>query len=152
MDKPKVELGSLGQIGVVVKDIEKVMKYYTETFGIGPWRTREMETESVYRGQKRTLRMKLAFAHLGPLQFELIQPVGDEESIYTEFLKARGEGIQHLGFYLDNVEKTIAEFQGVGIGVIQGRWSTDGGFGYMDTESVGGICFEIIQRRPAQPA
>ena len=37
MDKPEAELGSLGQIGVVVKDIEKVMKYYTETFGIGPW-------------------------------------------------------------------------------------------------------------------
>ncbi|MBF8264992.1 MAG: hypothetical protein HW384_856 [Dehalococcoidia bacterium] len=37
MKPAKTDIGSLGQIGVVVRDIEKVMKYYTENLGIGPW-------------------------------------------------------------------------------------------------------------------
>jgi methylmalonyl-CoA/ethylmalonyl-CoA epimerase len=150
MDKPKLDIGSLGQIGVVVRDIEKVVKFYTDHLGIGPWRIRERETETVYRGEKRTLRMKLAFARLGPLQFELIQPVGDEESLYTEFLKTRGEGLHHLGFNIENIEKAVADYQSAGIGVVQGRWAMEGGFAYMDTEAKGGFCIELIQWRPVQ--
>ncbi|MBI4216052.1 MAG: VOC family protein [Chloroflexi bacterium] len=148
---PKLELGPLGQVGVVVRDIERVMAHYTETFGLGPWRTTTVDTVSQYRGQPRPLKMKLAFASLGPVQLELIQPLGEEESIYSEFLKAKGEGVQHLGFYFDSLEKAIADFRAAGIGVVQGRWSKEGGFAYMDTEAVGGVCLELLQRRPPAP-
>lgn len=151
MSQPKLDLGPLGQVGVVVRDIEQVMAHYTETYGLGPWRTVTVDTVSQHRGQPRPLKMKLAFASLGPVQLELIQPLG-EESIYSEFLKARGEGVQHLGFYFDSLEETVGKFQEAGIAVVQGRWTKEGGFAYMDTEGVGGVCLELLQRRPPAPA
>lgn len=33
----KLRLPQLAQVGVVVKDLEKVVAYYTSTFGIGPF-------------------------------------------------------------------------------------------------------------------
>ena len=36
----KVTLPPVAQIGMVVKDIDKVIDFYSKTFGIGPWEVR----------------------------------------------------------------------------------------------------------------
>lgn len=33
----KVKLPPVAQVGMVVKDIDKVIQFYSSTFGIGPW-------------------------------------------------------------------------------------------------------------------
>ena len=63
----KLELKTVDQIGIVVKDIDKVIESWSSLFGIGPWTIRDMGGDSV--------KVRLAFANLGPVQIELIQPV-----------------------------------------------------------------------------
>ena len=39
----KIKLPPVSQVGMVVKDIDKVMQFYSDTFGIGPWVVKEGE-------------------------------------------------------------------------------------------------------------
>ncbi len=51
------------QICLVVRDIEQAVERYTSLFGLGPFRRLELDLpEASFRGEKRPLRARLAFA------------------------------------------------------------------------------------------
>ena len=68
----KLQLKTVDQIGIVVKDIDKIIETWSSMFGIGPWTFRETAGSDA---KGRSWKVRLAFAYLGPLQIELIQPV-----------------------------------------------------------------------------
>ena len=71
--EPRVKLPPVEQIGIVVKDIDKAIQYYSSVFGFGPFRVRESEMKGfTYRGQKGNCRIKTAVAQSGPIEVELI--------------------------------------------------------------------------------
>merc|ERR1719487_3061544 len=41
-------------------------------------------------------RIRIALANSGPLQLELIQPMDNARSIYSDFLDSRGPGLHHV--------------------------------------------------------
>jgi methylmalonyl-CoA/ethylmalonyl-CoA epimerase len=90
---------AISQIAVVVRDMEKALKDYTETLGWGPWSVFDYKPPLLHdtevRGEPVEFRMIGAETHLDGLDFELIQPVSGP-SIYQEFLDTRGEGVQHI--------------------------------------------------------
>lgn len=135
------------QVGVVVRDLEKAVQFYTQVFGLGPFRSWELNIpEVVSRGKKIPLKMKVAFAPLGPIQFELIEaPSGD--NIYREFLLARGEGLHHLGFNVSDLDDQLAELKKQGIGILLSGKTERVSFAYLDCSEPGGVIFELIQRK-----
>jgi hypothetical protein len=88
------------QVGIVVRDLDEAMRVYYHEFGIGPWEVYEMNSscvEDMTMDEKRQdYAMRVALAMVGKLQWELIEPVG-ENNIYAQFLAERGEGLHHLG-------------------------------------------------------
>ena len=146
-DRGRVKLPNLGQIGVVVKDLDKTMEYYTSTFGIGPWRVVELDYREAVRGKKSPFKARLAFADLGTVELELIQPISGK-SIYSEFLDEGREGLHHLGFYVTDEEKAriIADLAEEEINVTQGAKMPSGSYAYLDTDRIGGIIFELIHK------
>ncbi len=70
-----LKIGKILQIGVVVKNLEEAMEYYSRHFGLGPWRTRVAEhlPYAIVRSEKTPYTCKLAFADMPPLQLELIE-------------------------------------------------------------------------------
>jgi catechol 2,3-dioxygenase-like lactoylglutathione lyase family enzyme len=90
---------AISQIAVVVRDMEKALKDYTETLGWGPWSVFDYKPPLLHdtevRGEPVEFRMIGAETHLDGLDFELIQPVSGP-SIYQEFLDTHGEGVQHI--------------------------------------------------------
>ncbi len=88
-------------------------------------------------------------ADSGELNFELIQP-GDEPNIYTEHLNARGEGLHHLGYFVEDIQTAIYEMSALGYAVVQsGRQfgvDGDGAFAYFDTVDALGCMVEAIER------
>ena len=90
---------TITQIAVVVADIEKALKSYTENLGWGPWSVFEYKPpllhDTFVRGEPVEYRMIGAEAMVDGLGFELIQPVSGP-SIYQEFLDTHGEGVQHI--------------------------------------------------------
>ena len=142
-----LELPEVGQIAIVVADLEKAIEYYERTIGLGPFRRVEKDFDPVfYRGEKISSKWLLAFAAMGPTQYELIQPVSGP-SLYREFLERHGEGLHHLGFYVDDLDERVARYRQISIGVLmEGRDATVA-FAYLDTVKVGGVIFELIERK-----
>ena len=107
---PRVKLPHLTQLGIVVKDVDKAVEYYSSVFGIGPWRIIVADgKENLIRGKKMDIKVKIAFAQHGPIEFEFIEVLGGDTP-HAEFLRERGEGIQHLGFgYVKDLRSKIAE-------------------------------------------
>jgi 4-hydroxyphenylpyruvate dioxygenase-like putative hemolysin len=97
--EPKVKLPAPSQVASVVKDLDKVMAFYSSMFSIGPWRATEVEyPEMIVRGQTSSCKLKIANADLGGgVNLELIQPLSGR-SLYAEFLDGGREGFHHLTF------------------------------------------------------
>jgi methylmalonyl-CoA/ethylmalonyl-CoA epimerase len=143
---------NLCQIAIVVKSIDETVKFYTEVFGFGPFEIREVEyPTATYQGQKAGYRGKRAFAQLGPVTLELIELI-DGKTVHEDFLREKGEGLQHIGFAVEDLTKCEEEAAALGLKVVQGFRREDGsGFAYLDSDRIGGTMFELIQR-PAKKA
>ena len=91
-----MKLPPVEQIGIVVRNVEQSAKVYGSVFGWGPFQISEVDLKGcLYRGRPTDCRLKMATAQSGPLEIELIE-VLDGESIHSEFLRERGEGIQQM--------------------------------------------------------
>ena len=110
---PKEMFGRFVQIGAVVPDLDKAVHYLTEVFGIGPFRVIDWppagrtDMNRFYYGEPAEFTARMAFAELGPVELELIQPVSGK-SIWADFLNAKGGGLHHLRFNVDDVEPVRA--------------------------------------------
>ena len=139
--------GRLAQIGVVVKDLDKTIERLT-VLGLGPFEKRKLPEDNIefYRGKpfRPNDAVRIAFAKLGGLGLELIQPVGPGP--HKEYLDEKGEGIQHLGFIVDDVvgdAKRITEKGGV-TPLLTSKMKHGGGVAYLDL-GISGLIFELIQ-------
>ena len=147
----RVKLPALGQVGVVVRDVERVMEFYSSTFGIGPWVTWEADSEARAGDQTYRYKTKAAFAQLGPILLELFQLTEGRSPVHSDFLDKGRQGVHHLGFYMSEEEKEqiVTGLAGIGITVaqsaeIKGR----GRNAFLDTEKTGSLFFELIAATP----
>jgi methylmalonyl-CoA/ethylmalonyl-CoA epimerase len=135
-----VKLETVDHIGVVVKNQEQVSRYWEKMFGISPWTT---ITNSGKDPDGNTVEVKLSFAYLGDLELELIEVVSGK-ILHSHFLEQHGEGIHHLGFFVDDVDKEADKLVKEGAKIIlqqPGQWV------YLTNEQAGGVIFELMQRR-----
>ena len=137
----------LCQIGIVVKNIDETLKYYEEMFGFGPFEIRHVNyPDATYYGKKAGYTGKRAFFYLGSVQIELIE-LGTGKTIHETFLREKGEGLNHIGFAVDNLRVAKDKAERMGFKIIQDFVRPDGsGFAYLDSEKIGGVLFELIQR------
>ncbi|MCX5999243.1 MAG: VOC family protein [Chloroflexi bacterium] len=150
-EKPRFKLPPPHHIGIVVDDMERAIRYYGSVFGWGPFQVREVDMgvlHLTWRGQPARGRFKAAVGQSGPMAIELFQ-VLEGQTPYTEFHAKKGEGIHHLGFKVDDVNRAIAALAEEGIKpVFQGRFGT-GAFAYFDTDKIGGTVFELLDYWPS---
>ena len=138
------------QIGVVVRDMDKTVEYY-ESLGIGPFKSMGLTiTErKVYSKIANDVKNIQMITQIGLVQLELVQPVSGE-FIQKEFLDTRGEGINHLGFYVDDFANEVARLVEKGYEVIASARGLDGyGDGaFFKTDQIGGVLLELIRTPP----
>ena len=96
----------LRQVGVVVRDADAAMRYWSSVIGAGPFCVfRHLTFENFrYAGQSsQSPDLTLAIGHSGPFQVEILQQHNDVPSVYRDFLDAGHEGVQHLcSWYSDS--------------------------------------------------
>jgi hypothetical protein len=136
----------LMQIGVVVRDMNKAVERL-ESFGFGPFASWPLPPDAkvLYRGKPSLLDIKVSMANLGDVQLELIQPT-EKESLHKEFLDEKGEGIQHVLFGVDDVDKELAALSEKGASIVLKATLPSGGtIAYVDL-NVGGLVVELVQK------
>ena len=149
--RKKLRLPAVSQLGFVVRDTDATARYYEQVFGLGPWTIMEGETtDCTNRGEPVKIRGKIGIAQVGAVQFELIQ-IMEGESIHSEFLQERGEGLHHIGFYVRDLGARLEACKEAGSDVLQKGTIKQGPitihYAYLDTVSIGGVVFEYIQYR-----
>lgn len=105
--KLQASLGNIAEICIVTPDCKKTIEGYA-AMGIGPFTIYEFTEETVqgreWHGKAGDFTLRVAFADVGNVTWEIIQPVGGE-SLMADYLKQNGnrQGIQHVAFDMKDV-------------------------------------------------
>lgn len=101
------DVPQITQIAVVVEDLQATMEAYHRTLGWGPWNVYEHKPPALQdlrlHGKPVEFSMLAAETQVGPIAFELIQPL-DGPSAYREWLDTHGEGLHHVACATDSSE------------------------------------------------
>jgi catechol 2,3-dioxygenase-like lactoylglutathione lyase family enzyme len=133
---------------MVVKDMDAATTYWSEQLGVGPWVVIQNSGEDrdfIHRGRRTDIRMDTAFAYNGESQIELISQTNDAPSVYKEFLDAGREGLQHLGFWPDDIQHARTELLKSGFDEIFSVFMKDGArnVSYFTSPPILGIMVEL---------
>ena len=136
------------QIAIVVHDIKASSEKYAAVFSLPvpePILTGTSdETNIRYQGRPTEARAKLAFFQMGNVSLELIEPVG-EPSTWKEFLDEHGEGVHHIAFQIEGMDRVLAYLDGKDIPVIQRGDYTGGRYAYVDGAPFLGVILELLE-------
>ena len=147
----------IGQIGIVVQDIERSAKRYWDLFGIGPWyfydykppvgtidlfHDRPLEPGTDYH-------VRAAITHHPSIQFELLQPILGPGT-HAEFSENRESGGHHLSLdVVENFDEIAATMRSRGIETeMSGFAGPAFYYTYFSTQQVLGTVFEILKLDP----
>ena len=134
-----IGLSEVRQVGIIVRDSQKVADYLENVIGLPPFRIADGPAGP-------GIKAKLAFSQAGAVEVELIQ-ITEGESIHTDFFKEHGEGIHHISFFVQDFDRAIEDFAKRDIGIMMQGVSPRGiRYAFMDTAPKVGFIFEIIER------
>jgi methylmalonyl-CoA/ethylmalonyl-CoA epimerase len=97
-------------IGIAVKDLKASNQLFSKLFGNPPYKEEEVASEGV----------KTSFFMNGPNKIELLEPTNDSSPI-AKFLEKKGEGIHHIAFDVEDIEKEIVRLQEEGFVLINDK-------------------------------
>jgi methylmalonyl-CoA/ethylmalonyl-CoA epimerase len=83
-------------IGIVVRDMEQAMRFYRDTLGLHVHKVETIEEQGV----------KAALLTLGDSEIELLEPVVPDTGV-ARYLERRGEGLHHVCFQVDDIERDL---------------------------------------------
>jgi Glyoxalase/Bleomycin resistance protein/Dioxygenase superfamily len=113
-------LNNAVQIAYVTNDIDRARAMFQAIYGVEKWldlaRMSGRQTVSI-NARKGRIEIRAMIAYVGPVQFELIQPLVDPERLYTDFLPADGTfaiRFHHLGFNQEGIKDVRVLEQGLG--------------------------------------
>ena len=132
----RMKLKRITEVGVAVKDLEKATSLFVDLLGA---EAGEIITVNRYQMRYRMCRM-------GKVDFELMGPL-DDEGVIADFIKARGEGLHHVAFAVDNLEQSLAFLHEKGVKLIDKKPQTLHGAKYAFVHPISflGVMFELIE-------
>jgi methylmalonyl-CoA/ethylmalonyl-CoA epimerase len=130
-----MDLSHIEHIGIAVKNIDDAKAFYESVLGLKCYAVEEVSDQKV----------KTAFFKIGQTKIELLEPTSDDSPI-AKFIEKRGQGIHHIAFASDDVNKSLAEAQEKGIELIDKvkRPGAEGlNIGFLHPKSTIGVLMEF---------
>ena len=128
----------IDHIGIAVRSIKKTSELLSNILGL------KVAGEEIVEEQK----VKVAFLPLGDSELELLESTSPEGPI-ARFIEKKGEGIQHIAFKVDNIEKTLEKLKKEGVRLIdeKPRYGAGGAkIAFIHPKSTNGILVELCER------
>jgi catechol 2,3-dioxygenase-like lactoylglutathione lyase family enzyme len=149
--RPQKSCWKFDHVGFVVKDMDKAVEFY-QSLGmvvLGPlveevWDDKRSEVYG--KAPVTTIKNKWRLLQKGSFVIELHQPV-EGESVHKEFLERHGEGVEHIHFTVDDMEKETAKMAEKGFPVINSVKKPDSSGlvdAYFDTRKVGNVIIALM--------
>jgi methylmalonyl-CoA/ethylmalonyl-CoA epimerase len=98
---------AINHIGIAVRDIAAQRAFYEGTLG------------AVFEGIEEVpdQKVRVGFFRVGDVRLELLEPTEPASTVAT-FLEKRGEGLHHIAFTVEDIERRIAELKQAGLRLI----------------------------------
>ena len=126
----------IDHVGIAVKDLDATLKFYEQTLGL-------KVGEKMDHGDSQG-----AFVKVGDTEFELLANK-DPKSAIARHIEKKGEGIQHIAFKVDQIEKAMEDLKKKGIPFIDEK-PRPGARGsrivFMHPKSTYGVLLELVER------
>lgn len=87
-------------VGIVVRDMQQAMSFYCDKLGLRPHRMETMQEQGV----------KAVLLALGESEIELLEPIVPDNGV-ARYLERRGEGLHHVCFEVDDVDRELASLK-----------------------------------------
>lgn len=128
----------IDHIGIAVRSIEKTSELLSNILGLKVAGEENVEEQKV----------KVAFLPLGDSELELLESTSPEGPI-ARFIEKKGEGIQHIAFRVDNIEKALEKLKKGGVRLIdeKPRYGAGGAkIAFLHPKNTNGILIELCER------
>lgn len=93
-------MNKVEHIGIAVKDLKLSIPLFTKIFNTPCYKTEEVESEKV----------RTAFFRNGETKVELLES-SEPDGVIARFIEKKGEGMHHIAFEVENIEKEIMRLQ-----------------------------------------
>lgn len=106
-------------------------------------------SEREYYGEPADFTLELGWQRHGDITYEWCIPL-TPPTVYQDHMEKHGEGIQHLGFAVSDMDAVIEDYAAKGFDVsMSGAWGEkgkpgSGRFAYIDLEEAGGLTVELL--------
>lgn len=123
-------------VGIVVRDIEQAMQFYRDTLGLSVHKREPIPEQGV----------DAALLMLGDSEIELLQPVQPDTGI-ARYLERKGEGLHHVCFEVDDVERDldILKARGAQMIDVQVRIGLAGRICFLHPNAMDGALIELCE-------
>ena len=137
------------QIGILTRDAKAAAEKWAKFLGVPVPKLQRTssydETKCTYKGKRCDGLIDQAMFSFGNIEVELIQPVGDEPSIWRECLDRDGEGLHHIAFAVKNMAECVKETEKMGYSLMQKGEYHKGRYAYMDALADMKIIIEYLE-------
>ncbi|NLK64383.1 MAG: methylmalonyl-CoA epimerase [Tissierellia bacterium] len=131
-------VNKIDHIGIAVKNLDDALNFYENILGLKSAGTETVEEQKV----------KVAFLPIGDTEVELLES-SEEDGPIARYIAKNGEGVQHIAYRVDDIEKAIAEMKEKGIRMIdeKPRYGAGGAkIAFCHPKSTFGVLIELCQR------
>lgn len=128
----------IDHIGIAVKGIEQAGKFYTDVLGL------KIEDVENVAEQK----VNVAFIPITDSEVELLESTEPDGPV-AKYISARGEGVQHIAFRVEDIDKALEELKEKGVRLINQTPRKGAGgarIAFIHPKETNGVLVEICER------
>lgn len=125
----------IAHIGVAVKNIEEAEKFYSEVLSLK------------IHDREQSKEIKTTFIPVGDTAIELLQSTAPE-GVIAKFIEKRGEGIHHIAYHVDNIEKALEDLKAKGVSLIDEksrRGAHNSQVAFLNPKGTYGVLIELVE-------
>ena len=126
-------------IGIAVENIDVSNALFAKLLGEDNYKIETVESEGV----------KTSFFRVGESKIELLE-ASNENSPISKYIKKKGQGVHHLAFHVDDIEKEMDRLKSEGFVLINDNYK-DGADNkkvcFLHPKSTGGVLIELCQEK-----
>jgi len=134
----KMKIKHIDHIGIAVKELDKAKRFYEEILDLKLHGIEEVVDQKV----------RVAFFPITDSEIELLESTLPDGPV-AKFIEARGEGIQHIAFRVENIEEALEELKAKGVRLIdQSPRKGAGGakIAFIHPKETNGVLVELCER------
>lgn len=133
----EMNIQKIAHIAIAVRSLDEQIRYYRHVLGL----------PLVHREDVAKDDVRVAMFNVGGIAIELLEPI-TETSPVAKFIAQRGEGIHHIAYEVDDVNRSLAELKAKGIKLVdeEARPGADGRWvGFLHPKATFGVLTEFCQ-------